>query len=258
MYGCHIYCSTLVVLFFFFFLMIRRPPRSTLFPYTTLFRAADDLEPVPGRERPAERPGEDGGAGRGRRERGGGRGARARRRAVEDRGGGAALGGGLGGEVPPALSRAGGGAARDRGPARRTAPDAHHPSPRADGRVVQLEAAPVAEPQAGGDLARPHGRFHGEVRAAILRRAMASTTAATVRVRFFARYAELVGRSEAAVSVPLPATVRDVLHRLRDDVPGARALPEQPLAAVNLKQVRLDTSVQDGDEVALLPPIAGG
>src|SRR2546429_6071941 len=30
-------CSCLV--FFFFFLMIRRPPRSTLFPYTTLFRS---------------------------------------------------------------------------------------------------------------------------------------------------------------------------------------------------------------------------
>src|SRR5436189_3970175 len=27
---------------FFFFLMIRRPPRSTLFPYTTLFRSCDD------------------------------------------------------------------------------------------------------------------------------------------------------------------------------------------------------------------------
>src|SRR2546429_2517850 len=27
------------LLFFFFFLMIRRPPRSTLFPYTTLFRS---------------------------------------------------------------------------------------------------------------------------------------------------------------------------------------------------------------------------
>src|SRR2546430_11546411 len=26
----------------FFFLMIRRPPRSTLFPYTTLFRSGDD------------------------------------------------------------------------------------------------------------------------------------------------------------------------------------------------------------------------
>src|SRR3712207_7931904 len=28
---------------FFFFLMIRRPPRSTLFPYTTLFRSQDEL-----------------------------------------------------------------------------------------------------------------------------------------------------------------------------------------------------------------------
>src|SRR5215471_21240831 len=28
--------------FFFFFLMIRRPPRSTLFPYTTLFRSRGD------------------------------------------------------------------------------------------------------------------------------------------------------------------------------------------------------------------------
>ena len=30
-----------MLLLFFFFLMIRRPPRSTLFPYTTLFRSAD-------------------------------------------------------------------------------------------------------------------------------------------------------------------------------------------------------------------------
>src|SRR6266545_5041326 len=28
-----------LIFFFFFFLMIRRPPRSTLFPYTTLFRS---------------------------------------------------------------------------------------------------------------------------------------------------------------------------------------------------------------------------
>src|SRR5258707_4234540 len=30
---------TYISLYFFFFLMIRRPPRSTLFPYTTLFRS---------------------------------------------------------------------------------------------------------------------------------------------------------------------------------------------------------------------------
>src|SRR2546427_12333062 len=32
-------CSHVLLFFFFFFLMIRRPPRSTLFPYTTLFRS---------------------------------------------------------------------------------------------------------------------------------------------------------------------------------------------------------------------------
>src|SRR3712207_9115120 len=30
-----------IIIIFFFFLMIRRPPRSTLFPYTTLFRSSE-------------------------------------------------------------------------------------------------------------------------------------------------------------------------------------------------------------------------
>src|SRR5256885_14957701 len=34
-----LYFHTFCHFFFFFFLMIRRPPRSTLFPYTTLFRS---------------------------------------------------------------------------------------------------------------------------------------------------------------------------------------------------------------------------
>src|SRR5215203_6314856 len=41
-------CLSLFFFFVFFFLMIRRPPRSTLFPYTTLFRS-------PGRSRPGRR-----------------------------------------------------------------------------------------------------------------------------------------------------------------------------------------------------------
>src|SRR5215475_839341 len=36
----------LLFFFFFFFLMIRRPPRSTLFPYTTLFRSPTPSDPV--------------------------------------------------------------------------------------------------------------------------------------------------------------------------------------------------------------------
>src|SRR3989454_8252741 len=54
-------CLPLCLIFFFFFLMIRRPPRSTLFPYTTLFRSpgaagwvqreAEKHEPLHARER---------------------------------------------------------------------------------------------------------------------------------------------------------------------------------------------------------------
>ena len=81
---------------------------------------------------------------------------------------------------------------------------------------------------------------------------------ATVTVRFFARYAELSGCESTAVSVPAVATVEDVLERVRQALPGAKSLPARPLAAVNLRQVRLDTRVHDGDEIALLPPLAGG
>jgi molybdopterin converting factor small subunit len=81
---------------------------------------------------------------------------------------------------------------------------------------------------------------------------------ANVTVRLFARYAELAGRETASVTVPATATVADVLLRLRETVPGAAALPERPLAAVNLRQATLDARVHDGDEVALLPPLSGG
>ena len=49
----HVFCGLCVVQYishkrfvFFFFLMIRRPPRSTLFPYTTLFRSIMPLKKI--------------------------------------------------------------------------------------------------------------------------------------------------------------------------------------------------------------------
>src|SRR2546422_3749031 len=47
------YSSSVYFFFFFFFLMIRRPPRSTLFPYTTLFRSL--LRPFRDSSRPGSR-----------------------------------------------------------------------------------------------------------------------------------------------------------------------------------------------------------
>src|SRR6266508_6960816 len=52
------YCKFVISTFYFlfFFLMIRRPPRSTLFPYTTLFRSRPrPYLPSPGGHRPLRR-----------------------------------------------------------------------------------------------------------------------------------------------------------------------------------------------------------
>src|SRR3712207_7611572 len=54
----------------FFFLMIRRPPRSTLFPYTTLFRSSRYVHPSPVDQEPGSRAARRGLVRAGRRDRG--------------------------------------------------------------------------------------------------------------------------------------------------------------------------------------------
>ena len=81
---------------------------------------------------------------------------------------------------------------------------------------------------------------------------------AKVSVRFFARYAELAGCDSSAVNVSAPATVGDVIARVREVFPGTQAMPPRPLAALNRRQVKHDALVNEGDEVALLPPLSGG
>lgn len=80
----------------------------------------------------------------------------------------------------------------------------------------------------------------------------------TLTVQFLARYAELVGTDSAEVTLRAPATVSHVLGAVRSRFPGARQLPERPLCALNLAQVDLGAEVAEGDELALLPPVAGG
>jgi MoaE-MoaD fusion protein len=85
-----------------------------------------------------------------------------------------------------------------------------------------------------------------------------SAETVAVRVLLFATYAEQAGRALVELTLPSPATVHDVLRRLRACLPGAEGLPDQPLAAVNRAHARLTTPVRDGDEIAFLPPLAGG
>ena len=79
----------------------------------------------------------------------------------------------------------------------------------------------------------------------------------TVTVRFFASYADRVGRSTLDLELPMGATVTDVLASVAA-LPGASAFPRLPLVAVNRTYANGSTVVSEGDEVALIPPVAGG
>jgi len=86
---------------------------------------------------------------------------------------------------------------------------------------------------------------------------VAATTDITVRVLLFASYAETIGRETLEVTLPEAATVADVVSRIRR-LPGGAALPPKPLCARNLAHAGQDDRVAAGDEIAILPPMAGG
>ncbi len=79
----------------------------------------------------------------------------------------------------------------------------------------------------------------------------------SVPVFVFASYADAFGTREVSVPVSLPCTVADVVLAMRA-LPGGERLPNKPLVAVNHVYARAETSVRAGDEVALIPPVAGG
>lgn len=97
------------------------------------------------------------------------------------------------------------------------------------------------------------------VRSAIILAPMsAPASSLTVKLLLFATYADLAGRDEVTLEVPAPATVADVVRLFRTSWPGADRVPDRPMAAVNRVHARLDAIVSEGDEIALLPPLAGG
>jgi len=76
-------------------------------------------------------------------------------------------------------------------------------------------------------------------------------------VLFFASYADAFGTRRLELPLALPCRVRDVVQQLRG-LPGGARLPDAPLVAVNRVWVGLDAPIAQGDEVAVIPPVAGG
>jgi molybdopterin converting factor subunit 1 len=79
----------------------------------------------------------------------------------------------------------------------------------------------------------------------------------TVTVLLFASYADVFGSSEVDVAVEPGATVGEVVRQLAGLAGGAQ-LPPRPVVAVNQSYATYDQRVESGDEIAVIPPVAGG
>ena len=73
----------------------------------------------------------------------------------------------------------------------------------------------------------------------------------------FASYADALGVESMRLTLPEGARVNDALAKLRA-LPGGERLPPAPLVAINLTYARTDSALAAGDQLAVIPPVAGG
>jgi molybdopterin converting factor subunit 1 len=79
-----------------------------------------------------------------------------------------------------------------------------------------------------------------------------------IQILLFALYRDLTGVRELTVEVAAGTDAFGVLAELRSRDHRFAGLPDRPAIAVNREYVDLGTQLHDGDELALIPPVAGG
>lgn len=79
-----------------------------------------------------------------------------------------------------------------------------------------------------------------------------------IHLLYFASFRDAAGRGEEDRDLAKGTRVEGLWRALTLEVPRFAAFPAMPPAAVNREYVGADTELHDGDEVAFLPPVAGG
>jgi len=79
-----------------------------------------------------------------------------------------------------------------------------------------------------------------------------------ISVRLFAGYRERAGTPEVELEVPTGATVGNLASDVHRRFPGMTSSPETLVVAVNREYRDHQYELNDGDEVALIPPVSGG
>jgi len=79
-----------------------------------------------------------------------------------------------------------------------------------------------------------------------------------IHLLYFASFRDAAGRDEENRNLAEGTSVRALWQMLAREVPRFASFPNMPPAAVNREYARGETVLKDGDEVAFLPPVAGG
>ncbi|HEX2031459.1 MAG TPA: molybdenum cofactor biosynthesis protein MoaE [Actinomycetota bacterium] len=79
-----------------------------------------------------------------------------------------------------------------------------------------------------------------------------------ISVRLFGALAERAGRDHEELELAGDVTAGEILRAVGDRHPGAAGILDRVSVAVNREVAPLERAVGEGDEVALLPPVAGG
>ena len=78
-----------------------------------------------------------------------------------------------------------------------------------------------------------------------------------VTVQLFASYAEALGGSTLQIPFENGTRVADLVRSIRA-LPGGRSLPPSPRVAINRKFATAEQLIRKDDEIAVIPPVAGG
>ena len=79
-----------------------------------------------------------------------------------------------------------------------------------------------------------------------------------VQILFFGMLKELAGRASDTIDLPEGASVADALRYYESQIPRLKESLSSLALAVNQQYAGPDTTLNPGDEIALLPPVSGG
>jgi molybdopterin converting factor small subunit len=79
-----------------------------------------------------------------------------------------------------------------------------------------------------------------------------------VRAEFYSRLKEIIGAPALDISLAENATVNDLFEQLKESYPQVRDFEKSMLFGIGVEFVDRNHMLNDGDTIAIMPPVQGG